>query len=171
MTHHAPTQRRSQPSPRRSAASLLVAPAIGALVGLAVIAAASAHADPSKTPRTQSPSYQLGYSKTVKDVQLIASRMRAEGFQLGDIDIYSRTPSVFAKESASVRTFPGLNEPEVLQGSDGMKTVTSPTAGSRRRLFTPLRCEGPVRPGGCCVRRVRLPERDESSAGIRMPLV
>ena len=35
--------------------------------------------------------------------------------------------------------------------------VTSPMAGSRRLLFTRRAREGPVRPGGCCVRRVRRP--------------
>src|ERR1700757_4748875 len=35
--------------------------------------------------------------------------------------------------------------------------VTSPTAGSRRLLFTRLAREGPVQPVGGCVRRVRRP--------------
>jgi epoxyqueuosine reductase QueG len=48
--------------------------------------------------------------------------------------------------------------------------VTSPTAGSRRLLFTPLGREGPVRPVGCCERRVRPPVRDARIAGIRTPL-
>ena len=36
--------------------------------------------------------------------------------------------------------------------------VTSPTAGSRRLLFTRLAREGPVQPVGGCARRVRRPE-------------
>ncbi len=50
------------------------------------------------------------------------------------------------------------------------KEVTSPTAGSRRLLFTPLGREGPVQPVGCCERRVRPPVRDARIAGIRTPL-
>ena len=48
--------------------------------------------------------------------------------------------------------------------------VTSLTAGSRQLLVTPRRREGPVRPGGCCVRRVRLPGRCDRSVGRRSPL-
>ena len=48
--------------------------------------------------------------------------------------------------------------------------VTSPTAGSRRLLFTRLACEGPVQPVGGYARRVRQPGRDASIAGIRRPL-
>jgi len=39
-------------------------------------------------------------------------------------------------------------------GAEGVQ-VTSPTAGSRRLLFTRLAREGPVQPGGCYARRVR----------------
>ena len=52
----------------------------------------------------------------------------------------------------------------------GVTDVTSPTAGSRRLLFTRLAREGPVQPGGCCVRPFRLPGRDASIAGRRNPL-
>jgi hypothetical protein len=61
-------------------------------------------------------------------------------------------------------------------GSTGQLTlanyeaVTSPTAGSRRLLLTRLAREGPVQPVAGCVRRVRLPGRDASIAGIRIPL-
>ena len=48
--------------------------------------------------------------------------------------------------------------------------VTSPAAGSRRLLLTLLEREGPVRPGGCCVRPSRLLGRDASIAGRRTPL-
>ena len=48
--------------------------------------------------------------------------------------------------------------------------VTSPTAGSRRLLLTPLGREGPVQPVGCCVRHAHLPVHDASIAGIRRPL-
>jgi cation diffusion facilitator CzcD-associated flavoprotein CzcO len=48
--------------------------------------------------------------------------------------------------------------------------VTSPAAGSRRLLVTPLGREGPVRPGGCCVRHVRLPVRNDRIAGMRTAL-
>jgi CubicO group peptidase (beta-lactamase class C family) len=48
--------------------------------------------------------------------------------------------------------------------------VTSPTAGSRRLLVTPLGREGPVQPVGCCVRPSRLLGRDASIAGKRSPL-
>jgi cation diffusion facilitator CzcD-associated flavoprotein CzcO len=48
--------------------------------------------------------------------------------------------------------------------------VTSPAAGSRRLLVTPLGREGPVRPGGCCVRHVHLPVRNDHIAGRRTAL-
>ena len=48
--------------------------------------------------------------------------------------------------------------------------VTSLTAGCRQLLFTPLGCEGPVQPEGCCVRPSRRLLRCDRSAGRRMPL-
>jgi hypothetical protein len=63
----------------------------------------------------------------------------------------------------------------VFSGADivvGAKVVfvTSPTAGSRRLLLTRLAREGPVQPGGCCVRPSGLRGRDASIAGRRSPL-
>ncbi len=48
--------------------------------------------------------------------------------------------------------------------------VTSLAAGCRQLVFMPLGHEGPVRPGGCCVRRARLLRRCDRSAGRRTAL-
>lgn len=50
------------------------------------------------------------------------------------------------------------------------QVVTSPAAGSRRLLLTPLGREGPVQPVGCCALPSRLLGCDASIAGRRNPL-
>jgi hypothetical protein len=104
--------------------ALLVAP-----LAAAVVAAASAYAEPAESAHaeaatTTSPSYQMGYTKALADVQLAASRMRAEGFDLADIDISSRIPTLCAKESASVQAVPGFSGADFVRGcADGMKSL------------------------------------------------
>jgi len=90
-------------------------------VGAAVIAASTANADSAETARaggagTSSPSYQLGYHQTFSDYEIVASRMRAEGFTLEDIDISSRVPAVCANEAQSVQSTPELTGPDFLRG-------------------------------------------------------
>lgn len=90
-------------------------------VGAAVIAASTANADSAETARaggagTNTPSYQLGYHQTFSDYEIVASRMRAEGFTLEDIDISSRVPAVCANEAQSVQSTPELTGPDFLRG-------------------------------------------------------
>lgn len=98
-------------------------------VGVAIIVAGSANADPAETGRAESagktsPSYQLGYNKTYSDYDILASRMRAEGFALEDIEISSRIPTVCANEARSVQPTPGLDGPDFLRGcADGIKNL------------------------------------------------
>lgn len=87
------------------------------------MASGSAQAEPVVT---SGPSYQLGYARAVRDVQTMASRMRAEGFELADIDISGRIPALCARESATAsgEDIPDFDGPEFLQGcTDGMKAL------------------------------------------------
>ncbi|OSC36751.1 hypothetical protein [Mycobacterium decipiens] len=120
MTHHLPTDNHPQPSRRRATPGLRIAVAIGTAMGATVFAAGTAQADPTET----SASYQLGYTRAVKDGQLTASRARAEGLSPEFIVVSTRIPALCAKESASVQSFPGFNGPDFMRGcADGMKTL------------------------------------------------
>jgi hypothetical protein len=100
-----------------------------ASVGVAVVAAGSANADTAGTGRAESAgstsaSYRLGYNKTYSDYDILASRMRAEGFAVEDVDISSRIPAVCANEARSVQTTPGLDGPDFMRGcADGIKSL------------------------------------------------
>lgn len=72
-----------------------------------------------------------------------------------------------ALKSAGI-TYPNPHQ-AVVTGQAVCGLMTSPAAGSRRLLLTPLEREGPVRPVGCCVRPSRLLGRDASIAGRRTP--
>lgn len=113
---------RTHSSSQRPTARRLTILAISA-VGAGVIAASSANADPAGTgladgagTGTTSPAYQLGYHQTFSDYEIIASRMRAEGFTLEDIDISSRVPAVCANEAQSVQSTPELTGPDFTRG-------------------------------------------------------
>lgn len=119
---------RSQSSSRRFSGRRLTALVVTS-VGVAVVAAGSANADPAETGRAESagktsPSYQLGYNKTYSDYDILASRMRAEGFALEDVDISSRIPTVCANEARSVQSTPGLDGPDFMRGcADGIESL------------------------------------------------
>ncbi|SON60574.1 hypothetical protein MSIMFI_02069 [Mycobacterium simulans] len=121
MTHQVATEHRSQRSRWRITSRPLLALAIGGSLGAALVAASSAQAD---TTDMTSPSFQLGYSKAVKDGQLTATRMRAEGFSVEHILVSSRIPTICAKEAATVATFPSLDRADFLRGcTEGMKSL------------------------------------------------
>ncbi|MCV7146083.1 hypothetical protein [Mycobacterium riyadhense] len=127
MTQYIATDQ-SQPSRRRITSRPLLALAIGGSLGAALVAASSAQAD---TTDTTSPSYQLGYSKAIKDGQLTATRMRAEGFSMEHIPVSSRIPTICAKEAASVETFPSLDHADFLRGcAAGVQSLVASGLGS-----------------------------------------
>ena len=96
---------------------------VAAPLGAAVVSSGSALADPAAPT---SPSYQLGYDEAVRDVGIMASRMRAEGFQLADINISSRIPTLCARESDSAQTTQDFDSQEFLRGcTDAMKNLVS----------------------------------------------
>jgi hypothetical protein len=105
---------------RRSTGRRLAIIAI-ASAGAAVMVAGSAYADPVENAPadgvdTSSPSYQLGYHQTFSDYEIVASRMRAEGFGLEDIEISGRVDAVCANEAQSVQSTPELTGPEFMRG-------------------------------------------------------
>lgn len=95
-------------------------------VGAAVAVASGANADPAETDAadTTSPSYQLGYHQTFSDYEIVASRMRAEGLSVEDIEISSRVPAVCANEAQSVQNTPELTGPDFMRGcADAVKSL------------------------------------------------
>lgn len=110
---------RTQSSSKRPIVRRLTILAV-ASVGAAVMAASSANADPAETARADgagnsSPAYQLGYHQTFTDYEILASRMRAEGFALEDIDISGRIAAVCANEAQSVVDTPELTGPDFIR--------------------------------------------------------
>lgn len=93
---------RPQPSSRRSTGRRLVMLSILPLAA-AVMATNTAYADPAGGVRAEGagnsrPSYQLGYTKTFNDLDILARRARAEGLALEDLDFSSRIPAVCARK-------------------------------------------------------------------------
>ncbi|OBK28460.1 hypothetical protein A5634_20480 [Mycobacterium asiaticum] len=106
---------------------VVAAVASAGVLGAHIGASANAHAEPAAAP---SPSYELGYTKAVNDIRIMASRMRAEGFDLAEINVANRIPALCAKESAAMRTGrdgsdgQSINGPEFLRGcTDGLNSV------------------------------------------------
>lgn len=114
--------------PQGSTAKRLMILAI-APVAAAVMAAGSATAEPAESARDggtgeNSRSYQLGYTKTFNDLDILASRMRAEGFALEDVDISSRIPAVCANEAQSVDESTEFDGPDFMRGcADGIDSL------------------------------------------------
>lgn len=119
---------RPQPSAGRGTGKRLLILAL-APVGAAVVAASSASADPVESVRSDSAgktssSYQLGYHKTSNDLEILASRMRAEGFTLEDVDISSRIAAVCASEARSVEESPEFDGSDFMRGcADGIDSL------------------------------------------------
>ncbi|RUP00902.1 MAG: hypothetical protein EKK34_32055 [Mycobacterium sp.] len=119
---------RPQPSSRRSTGRRLVMLSILPLAA-AVMATNTAYADPAGGVRAEGagntrPSYQLGYTKTFNDLDILARRARAEGLALEDLDFSSRIPAVCAREAQSVGDSTELNGPDFLRGcADGINSL------------------------------------------------
>ncbi|KAA1250812.1 hypothetical protein F0Q45_07500 [Mycobacterium simiae] len=88
--------------------------ALGMAAATTLIVSAPALADTAET----GPSYQLGYTKAVKDGRFTVSRMRAMGFPEDAINLSDRVNTVCAKELSAMQSVNGVNGPDFLRGCE-----------------------------------------------------